>query len=147
MLTLPTRAGQAEDPALQVLGTLAAPLHQERSSAISLKLLFPILEHILVEGGGVSPGGDERMPTGFSSSILSTPFIPDPSAAAPSISATLETVESVVEVEVTLLQSLQIYLGRKSRHKQNPGATLLSVSPQRLRKSTSSSLTHVHFWL
>lgn len=146
-LTLPTRAGQAVDPALQVLGTLAAPPHQERSPAISLKLLLPILEHVLVEGGGVSPGGDERMPIGFSSSILSTPFIPAPSAPAPSISATLERVESVVEVEVTLLQSVQIYLGRKSRHEQNPRATLLSVSPQRLRKSTSSSLTHVHFRL
>lgn len=130
VLTLPTRAGQTMDPALQVLGTLAAPPHQERSPAISLKLLLPILEHVLVEGGGASPGVDKQMPSGFSSSIISTPLIPAPSAPAPSISATLETVENVVEAEVTLLQSLQIYLQRKFRHEQNPGATLLCFFPE-----------------
>lgn len=118
------------DPALQVLGTRAAPPQQERSPAISLKLLLPILEHVLVEGGGASPGGDKQMPSGFSSSIISTPFTPAPSAPAPCISATHETVESVVEAEVTLLQSLQIYLQRKFRHEQNPGATLLCFFPE-----------------
>ena len=39
-------------------------------------------------------------------------------------------MESVVEAEVTLLQSLQIYLQRKFRHEQNPGATLLCFFPE-----------------
>ena len=101
-----------------------------KESCYFSETVTPNTEHVLVEGGGASPGVDKQMPSGFSSSIISTPLIPAPSAPAPSVSATLETVESVVEAEVTLLQSLQIYLQRKFRHEQNPGATLLCFFPE-----------------
>lgn len=87
---LPCRVEQIGGPRIAGAGTRAALPQQERSPAISLKLLLPIFEHVLVEGGGASPGGTSRCPVDSLLSIIST-FHSSPFCSSSCISVTHET--------------------------------------------------------